>query len=170
MTDQNCAQCGKPISEPGSFFVDGELTCPCCLFGDVAPVLIHPIGVVRRKDTLPETAKPGELQKEVCRIELAPGQERFLHKLDEEKELEIIFYFHKTDSVKTRFKRGPMNDGKEVGPFAARTPHRTSRLGNSRVKLLSLEGTTLRVTGLDALDNTPVLDIKAVMKQNPDDK
>lgn len=164
MDDPICTQCLKPVTEPGAFFVDGELVCPRCLFGDAEPVCIHPIGVVRRDDDLPESAKPGEFKKEVCRVELAPGQERFLYRLDEEEELDIVFYLHKTDSVKTRFKRGPMNQGKEVGPYASRTPRRTSRLGISRVKLISVQGTTLRVTGLDALDNTPVLDIKAVFR------
>jgi tRNA-Thr(GGU) m(6)t(6)A37 methyltransferase TsaA len=47
-----------------------------------------------------------------------------------------------------------------VGLFATRTPLRPNPIGLTSVELLSVEGTTLRVRGLDAFDGTPVLDIK----------
>jgi tRNA (Thr-GGU) A37 N-methylase len=60
--------------------------------------------------------------------------------------------------VKSTFKRGL--DGKEVGVFASRTPYRLSRIGIQDVKLVKVEGTTLYVEGLDAINGSPVLDIK----------
>lgn len=47
-----------------------------------------------------------------------------------------------------------------VGLFATRTPNRPNPIGVTAVQLLSVNGTTLRVRGLDAFDGTPVLDIK----------
>ncbi|MBW2597596.1 MAG: SAM-dependent methyltransferase, partial [Deltaproteobacteria bacterium] len=61
-----------------------------------------------------------------------------------------------------RFKRGL--DGKEVGVFASRTPDRLSRIGIQDVRLVKVEGTTLVVKGLDAINGTPVLDIKLKRK------
>ena len=81
-----------------------------------------------------------------------------MYKLEEEGQLTIIYYLHKTKSVKSVFKRGL--DGKEVGVFASRTPNRLSRIGIQDVTLVSVDGTRLLVKGLDAVDGTPVLDIK----------
>jgi len=78
--------------------------------------------------------------------------------LDQEPEITIVYYLHKSRSVKTTFKRGL--DGKQVGVFASRTPDRLSRIGIQNVKLLDIKGTTLIVKGLDAINRTPVLDIK----------
>ena len=54
-------------------------------------------------------------------------------------------------------------DMQEVGVFAQRTKFRPNPLGITAVQLLGVEGNVLRVRGLDALDGTPVLDIKPYM-------
>jgi tRNA (Thr-GGU) A37 N-methylase len=51
-----------------------------------------------------------------------------------------------------------------VGIFAHRAKKRPNRLGNTIVRIESRGGRTLRVVGLDAVDGTPVVDIKPVMK------
>jgi tRNA (Thr-GGU) A37 N-methylase len=51
-------------------------------------------------------------------------------------------------------------DGKKVGVFASRSPDRLSRIGIQDVRLVRIEGTTLVVEGMDAINGTPVLDIK----------
>jgi len=70
-------------------------------------------------------------------------QKNYMHRLEEESQLTIIYYLHKTESVKSVFKRGL--DGKEVGVFASRTPNRLSRIGIQDVTLVSVEGTRLLV-------------------------
>jgi len=94
----------------------------------------------------------------ISRIELISSQKPFMYKLDEEKYLTIIYYLHKTRQVKSVFNRG--YDGKKVGVFASRTPDRLSRIAIQDVRLIKIEGTTLYVKGLDAIDGSPVLDIK----------
>ena len=47
-----------------------------------------------------------------------------------------------------------------VGLFASRSPHRPNPLGKATVRLLQRQGNVLRVKGLDAIDGTPVIDIK----------
>jgi tRNA (Thr-GGU) A37 N-methylase len=59
------------------------------------------------------------------------------------------------------FARG--YDGKQVGPFASRTPDRLTPIGVTEVELLKVDGTKLVVRGLDAFNGTPVLDIKVSM-------
>jgi tRNA-Thr(GGU) m(6)t(6)A37 methyltransferase TsaA len=47
-----------------------------------------------------------------------------------------------------------------VGRFATRSPHRPNPLGMSTARLLERKGNILKVKGLDAIDGTPVIDIK----------
>lgn len=54
----------------------------------------------------------------------------------------------------------PPHDGREHGVFATRSPHRPNPIGLCVVELMGREGTTLRVRGLDALDGSPLIDIK----------
>lgn len=51
----------------------------------------------------------------------------------------------------------------ETGVFATRSPDRPNPLGLHHVRVLGLDGTTLRVSDLEAVDGTPVVDIKPVL-------
>jgi tRNA (Thr-GGU) A37 N-methylase len=53
----------------------------------------------------------------------------------------------------------------EVGIFAQRVRNRPNRLGLTTCELLAVDGTELRVRGLDAVDGTPVIDIKPYMAE-----
>ena len=55
------------------------------------------------------------------------------------------------------------DDLQEIGVFAQRTKYRPNPIGITAVELLGIKGNVLRVRGLDALDGTPVLDIKPYM-------
>ncbi|MFN5819570.1 MAG: TrmO family methyltransferase, partial [Novosphingobium sp.] len=56
-------------------------------------------------------------------------------------------------------------DWPKVGVFAQRGRNRPNRLGVSVCRILGVDGTSLLVGGLDAIDGTPVLDIKPVMAE-----
>ncbi|MBZ5574775.1 MAG: TrmO family methyltransferase, partial [Acidobacteriia bacterium] len=53
----------------------------------------------------------------------------------------------------------------KVGIFAQRGKNRPNRIGATICRLLSVEGLSIRVQGLDALEGTPVLDVKPVMQE-----
>ena len=55
----------------------------------------------------------------------------------------------------------------ESGVFATRSPHRPNPIGLHRVRVLEIEADRLRVADLEALDGTPVLDLKPVMDSDP---
>jgi tRNA-Thr(GGU) m(6)t(6)A37 methyltransferase TsaA len=52
------------------------------------------------------------------------------------------------------------------GVFATRSPHRPNPIGLHRVQIVSIEGATVRVRDLEAIDGTPVLDLKPVLSED----
>lgn len=70
----------------------------------------------------------------------------------------LIFAFHRSEGW-TPLVRPPRRCGKR-GVLATRSPHRPNAIGLSAVELVAIEGSELRVRGLDLLDGTPILDIK----------
>jgi tRNA-Thr(GGU) m(6)t(6)A37 methyltransferase TsaA len=55
------------------------------------------------------------------------------------------------------------------GVFSTRSPHRPNPLGLHRAKVLSIDQYVLSIGPIEAIDGTPVVDIKCVVKESPDD-
>lgn len=160
MTGQSlrCAECDASCSAEDVFTVDGQPVCRRCLYGEEAPVRIFPIGRVANDQQRDPSNYGRTGDSTTSRIELSPGQERFMYRLAEETDLTVVYYLHQARPVRSRFRRGL--DHKEVGVFASRTPDRLSRIAIQEVRLVRVEGTTLIVEELDAIDGSPVLDLK----------
>ncbi|MDD4941171.1 MAG: tRNA (N6-threonylcarbamoyladenosine(37)-N6)-methyltransferase TrmO [Candidatus Omnitrophica bacterium] len=91
-------------------------------------------------------------------IELLPEYRAGLKDIEGFSHLVLIYYFDRAkgeDLVGT-----PFLEDEEHGIFAIRSPHRPNHLGFSVVKLISVDGTAITFSGVDMLDNTPLLDIK----------
>ena len=88
--------------------------------------------------------------------ELAPG----LQGLEVEPRILVIFHFHLAEGWD--FQQHPRGDRTRTkrGVFALRSPRRPNHIGVTEVELLGIEGNVVRVRGLDAVDGTPVLDLK----------
>ncbi|HOO56548.1 MAG TPA: TrmO family methyltransferase [bacterium] len=161
MSDKNdcrCSECGRITEKKRIFQIDGDNICARCLYGDAEPFEIYPIGIVRNNLNRSRTGFGTSGPQGESRIELFPSQERFLYKIEDEKSLTVVYFLNKRKPVKSVFHRGL--DGKKTGVFATRTPDRLSGIAIQDVRLIRVEGTTLCVEGLDAIDKTPVLDIK----------
>lgn len=154
----HCSACDSVCNVDDLLTIDNRKVCRKCLFGNNQPVMIYPIGIVKNNLERDETPFGRKGSDTISKIELLPSQKQFMSGLDREPEITIVYYLHKSRSVKTRFHRGL--DGKQVGVFASRSPDRLSRIGIQDVNLLKIENTTLFVEGLDAVCGTPVLDIK----------
>ena len=90
-----------------------------------------------------------------------------LQGLDAFSHAEIVYLFDKLpESQVTTGARRPRGnpDWPLVGIFAQRGRNRPNRLAVSVCRIEKVEGTTLHVRGLDAIDGTPVIDIKPVMQ------
>lgn len=102
-----------------------------------------------------------ELNSNIFTPEALAGLDAFSH-------VEIIFVFDKVapDKIEkgARHPRG-RQDWPLTGIFAQRGKNRPNRLGVTVCKILSVEGTSLHVEGLDAISGTPVVDIKPVMRE-----
>ncbi len=88
--------------------------------------------------------------------------------LEDFSHIEIVFHFHQvSEQAIERGARHPRGNSSwpRVGIFAQRGKNRPNRLGLSIAKLVSRQGKSITVLGLDAIDGTPVLDIKPVMAE-----
>jgi len=86
--------------------------------------------------------------------------------LEDFSHLEVVYLFHLVDEADvTRGARHPRGnpDWPQVGILAQRAKGRPNRIGVSRCELVEVDGFKLRVRGLDAVDGTPVLDVKPFM-------
>jgi tRNA-Thr(GGU) m(6)t(6)A37 methyltransferase TsaA len=88
--------------------------------------------------------------------------------LDAFSHVEVVYHFDRVpvEQVETGARHPRGNAGWPlVGIFAQRGKNRPNRLGVSRCRLLRVDGRELHVEGLDAVDGTPVLDIKPYMSE-----
>jgi tRNA-Thr(GGU) m(6)t(6)A37 methyltransferase TsaA len=129
-------------------------------------ITIEPIGVVRnsRGDAVDDFW--GGVVSEIVLndglgADALDGIEAFSH-------AEIIFYFHLVEDAKiVSGARHPRNNPEwpAVGILAQRGKNRPNRLGLTTVRIVERKGGSLFVADLDAIDGTPVLDIKPVMRE-----
>ena len=125
------------------------------------PMTLKAIGIVRSqaKETPAERDWWAELISELV---IDESLTEALDGLEEYSHIIVIYWMHKIASQEVPLKVHPKGR-KELpvrGLFASRAPHRPNRIGKATVKLLKRRGNILNVKGLDALDGTPVLDIK----------
>jgi tRNA (adenine37-N6)-methyltransferase len=88
--------------------------------------------------------------------------------LDEFSHIEIIFVFDRVEPDQIQLgARHPRSNGDwpKVGIFAQRAKMRPNRIGVSVCRVLATDGLRIEVEALDAIDGTPVLDIKPVMTE-----
>jgi len=127
---------------------------------------IEPIGYVSNTRTTVTDDNWGSI---ISKIKISHKlSEKCLKGIDQYSHLEIIFYFHLADPSKINISSSHPRENPgfpEVGIFAQRKKLRPNLLGSTIVKLLSFEKDTLEVSGLDAVDGTPVIDIKPVLEE-----
>ncbi len=122
---------------------------------------IEPIGRVRSARSDAADTGWGDV---VSTIVLEPGFDASaLRGLEEFSHVEVVFVFHEIPEARIcRGARRPRDDPRWplVGIFAQRGSVRPNRIGVTRAEIMTVRGTELDVRGLDAIDGTPVLDVK----------
>jgi tRNA-Thr(GGU) m(6)t(6)A37 methyltransferase TsaA len=128
--------------------------------------VVKPVGFVKNSRIVANDDAWGDIISEIELVDLFPneclvGIESFSH-------LEIIFYFHQVPDEEVVFDvRHPRGNPSYplTGIFAQRGRARPNKLGATIVELVDKRERSLLVKGLDAINGTPVLDIKPVMKE-----
>ena len=120
---------------------------------------VEPIGIIhspfkRKKDTPIQPFK----SKAIGKVELFKRYQKGLQDIEGFSHLILVYRFHKSRGFKLLVT--PFLDNELRGLFATRAPRRPNQIGISVVKLLKRGNNILTVKGIDALDNTPLLDIK----------
>jgi tRNA-Thr(GGU) m(6)t(6)A37 methyltransferase TsaA len=129
-------------------------------------IKMHPIGVVRNGRTEIEDDDWGAVES-VIDLTDALGADA-LAGIEEFSHAEVVFYFDRVPDEKIESgARRPRNNPAwpEVGILAQRGKNRPNRIGLTTCEIVGRDGASLRVRGLDAIDGTPVLDIKPVMRE-----
>lgn len=125
------------------------------LIGHITTVFDEKRGVPRQANIAHTTLSRIDLCKDIY-----TNPEQSLETLDEFSHFWIIYNFHRNDSHLKPKVSPPRLDGKKVGVFATRSPHRPNPIGMSLVKLDKIEGSTIYFYGSDMVNGTPVIDIK----------
>ena len=123
-------------------------------------IVLIPIGVVENRITNRKDTSWGE---DISLIKLDKQYASGLKGLEEFSHAIILFHLDKAKYEKEKhLQRRPQNrdDMPLVGIFSQRGKDRPNRIGMTSVEIISVEEDTLVVKGLDAIDGTPVLDIK----------
>jgi tRNA-Thr(GGU) m(6)t(6)A37 methyltransferase TsaA len=105
---------------------------------------------------------PDVLKSFESRIVVDPTFTEGLRGLEPGKKIIVIFHFHRSQGFD--LLQHPQGDRSRPrrGVFALRSPRRPNPIGVTVVDLVTVEGNVLRVRGLDAINGTPVLDLKPV--------
>jgi tRNA-Thr(GGU) m(6)t(6)A37 methyltransferase TsaA len=128
-------------------------------------IILKPIGVVRggRAEPIDDDWDAVEATIE---LDAAQFKSDATASLADFSHIEVVYHFNRVpdEEINTgaRHPRG-RKDWPLVGIFAQRGKGRPNRIGVTVCRLLATDGLRLRVRGLDAIDGTPVLDIKPVM-------
>nr|WP_321497459.1 tRNA (N6-threonylcarbamoyladenosine(37)-N6)-methyltransferase TrmO [uncultured Methanolobus sp.] len=119
-------------------------------------IVMHPIGFVNNSISDPASAR--EKKETESLIVLNDEYAEGLDSITDFEKIQVFFYFHLSEGFSLIQKR--RYDGKVAGVFASRSPRRPNGIGVTVVELLKVENNVLHVKGLDAINGTPILDIK----------
>ena len=122
-------------------------------------ITFRPIGYVENE--FDEPAPGDKIRQRESRIIVDEGLSEGLDGIEGFEKLLVVFYFHRAPKgyALRQHPRGDASRPKR-GVFALRSPHRPNPIGVTVVDLVAVEGNVLVVRGLDALNGTPILDIK----------
>ena len=123
-------------------------------------VVFRPIGIVhsRHREAAKTPIQPCYAADCEGTVEVFPEYAAGLQDIEGYSHIYLLYYLHQAPAASLLVK--PFLQDVERGLFATRASCRPNPLGMSIVRLLGREGNILRISGVDILDGTPLLDIK----------
>lgn len=128
----------------------------------MAPVTLIPIGFVRNSVTTPRPHGWAKVESEII---VLPEHEAKLAGIEGYSHLLVTFWMDLAPAAPEKLETLTLASGNTYGILATRSQLRPNHLGVSAAPLLRRDGATLSVLGLDAIDGTPVLDIKPYLAE-----
>lgn len=119
-------------------------------------IQINPIGFIKRQSKEENDKDRNLISKLIINKDLSDA----LDGIDDFSHIYVIFWMDKVKDTSYLHHPGKTHDSKPVGIFATRAPIHPNPIGLTLVKLIKREENILWVEGIDAYDNTPILDIK----------
>jgi tRNA-Thr(GGU) m(6)t(6)A37 methyltransferase TsaA len=118
--------------------------------------------------TLDESPRQGSEGAPDAWLDVNPAFARALSGIATGDDIIIVMWLHraKRDVLEVHPRGDPKNP--LAGVFATRSPHRPNPLGLHRVTVREISGTRLRIGPIEAIDGTPVVDVKAVLDDSAD--
>jgi tRNA-Thr(GGU) m(6)t(6)A37 methyltransferase TsaA len=128
------------------------------MHNELPEITLRPIGTVRSEVKQPTRQKSTDIVSEIV---IDGSLTEALDNLEEFSHIIILYWMHRSPhrAPKKVHPRGRPELG-PMGVFATRSPDRPNPIGKSTAELLERKDNILKVRGLDAIDGTPVLDIK----------
>jgi tRNA-Thr(GGU) m(6)t(6)A37 methyltransferase TsaA len=130
---------------------------------------IYPIGVIRSELVSLEAApRQGNEGAPAAWLDVNPPLADALDGIAVGDALIVITWFHKADRDTLKVHPRSEITNPLTGVFATRSPDRPNPLGLHRVTVLEIAGNALKIAPVEAIDGTPVVDIKPVLSQLTD--
>jgi tRNA-Thr(GGU) m(6)t(6)A37 methyltransferase TsaA len=130
---------------------------------------LKPVGTIRsslmRRKNAP---RQGYLDAPDAWLEIAPAFAKCLEGIACSEEIILITWLHQARRKVMKVHPQSNKNNPLTGVFATRSPDRPNPLGLHRVKVLEMQGTRLKVGPLEAIDGTPIVDIKPVLSKSCD--
>jgi len=118
---------------------------------------IFPVGFIRKKD-------------DNVLIEIDEKYNDALLGLEQFSHINVLYWFHENDTPESRSTLQVHPCGIKTNPrtgvFATHSPHRPNLIAMSLCKILSIDGTIIKIDKIDALDGSPIIDIKCFFPTN----
>ena len=132
--------------------------------------LLEPVGYVRSELKKRKNApRQGYWGAPEAWVEILPRFAKCLYRMAVGDEVILITWLHQGNRDVMRVHPGNDKKNPLMGVFATRSPDRPNPLGLHRLKILEMDGLKLRVGSLEAIDGTPVVDVKPVLAKSCDE-
>ncbi|MFC1745475.1 tRNA (N6-threonylcarbamoyladenosine(37)-N6)-methyltransferase TrmO [Candidatus Riflebacteria bacterium] len=128
-------------------------------------IVFRPVGYIKSDHKTAEKTPVQPVFAQECSGEAIINEEfsEGLKGLEEFSHIIIIYHLHKARDTELLVK--PFLDDRKHGIFATRFPKRPNKIGFSVVQLCGREGCSLKISGVDMLNGTPILDIKPFVRR-----
>jgi len=130
---------------------------------------VEPIGYVRNSAQHVPRSAVCDFEGVESEIEILEELSPALDGIEDFSHIIVLYWMHRLEDLSGPLKVHPagLKDLPLVGLFATRSPRRPNPIGLTMVRLLSRQDNRLRVARLDALDGSPVIDIKPYFPTDP---